>query len=163
MVLLAFRAPGNIEYRVAQIQSFLFREFSMVSAIALPPLVPLCFAETTEQAGIRLPPLCTRHVGTRYGTSSYFLEIRSLFLEISPSPACESNHPWEKKGLFPTATGFYLGEVPENQQDIVRLLPEAPKLTWSGGYLTCMELVVQAPLSTWWEYISWKVSSRKKL
>jgi len=167
MILLAFRAPGNIEYAVAHIQNLLFQEFSMVSSIALPPLVPLSFAENTMTEEIRLPPLPAGAQPGRitYKTDAYFMENRSLFLGLSPYPVFEAAHPWGREGIFPVARGFYLGEIPDDRapEDMLRILPEKPKLAWSGGYLSCMELDVQAPLSVWWEYISWKVKLKKKV
>ncbi|MFP4374856.1 MAG: hypothetical protein ACLFPO_11035 [Spirochaetaceae bacterium] len=44
MLLTALRLPGNIEGRLAELQARLFRERGMLSARALPPLVPLLWS-----------------------------------------------------------------------------------------------------------------------
>ncbi|MFO7780545.1 MAG: hypothetical protein R6W94_02865 [Spirochaetia bacterium] len=61
MMLSALRMPGNIEGRLADLQAALFREQGLISARALPPLVPLLWTRTPpELAAVDpapLPPL----------------------------------------------------------------------------------------------------------
>lgn len=61
MMLSALRMPGNIEGRLAGLQAALFREQGLMSARALPPLVPLLWSRTPPElaavAPAPLPPL----------------------------------------------------------------------------------------------------------
>jgi hypothetical protein len=61
MMLSALRMPGNIEGRLADLQAMLFREQGLISARALPPLVPLLWTRTPPElaalAPASLPPL----------------------------------------------------------------------------------------------------------
>lgn len=72
MMLSALRLPGNIEGRLADLQAALFRERGLLSARALPPLVPLLWTQgppelaTVEPAPI--PPLTvTRPTAAKAG------------------------------------------------------------------------------------------------
>jgi hypothetical protein len=61
MMLSALRMPGNIEGRLADLQAALFREQGLISARALPPLVPLLWTRTPPELAALdpapLPPL----------------------------------------------------------------------------------------------------------
>ena len=61
MMLSALRMPGNIEGRLADLQGTLFREQGLISARALPPLVPLLWTRTPPELAALdpapLPPL----------------------------------------------------------------------------------------------------------
>jgi len=60
-MLSALRLPGNIEGRLADLQAGLFRERGLLSARALPPLVPLLWSQTPPELDTvdpaPLPPL----------------------------------------------------------------------------------------------------------
>mgnify|MGYP006284025567 FL=1 len=60
-MLSALRMPGNIEGRLADLQAMLFREQGLISARALPPLVPLLWTRTPPELAALdpapLPPL----------------------------------------------------------------------------------------------------------
>lgn len=61
MVLSGLRAPGNVERRLTDLQTRLFQELGLVSARALPPLIPVGWTEAPprlEALGpAPLPPL----------------------------------------------------------------------------------------------------------
>lgn len=59
MVLTALRLPGNIEQRLAAIQTRLFAELGLLSARALPPLVPLAWGAGDRRGAppARIPSL----------------------------------------------------------------------------------------------------------
>lgn len=61
MMLSALRLPGNIEGRLADLQARLFREHGLLSARALPPLVPLLWTQNPPELAdvdpAPLPPL----------------------------------------------------------------------------------------------------------
>jgi hypothetical protein len=59
MVLTALRLPGNIEQRLADIQTRLFAELGLLCARALPPLVPLAWGPRERRGAppARIPPL----------------------------------------------------------------------------------------------------------
>ena len=43
--LLALKGPSNIEKKVRELQSSLYRQGGLISALALPVMIPLCFVE----------------------------------------------------------------------------------------------------------------------
>ncbi|MFP4705457.1 MAG: hypothetical protein ACLFMV_11675 [Spirochaetaceae bacterium] len=80
--LTALRLPGSIEGDLAQLQGELFRRFGLVSARALPPLVPLCrSADPPDLFSVAPAPLPALRLGRAY------LESASLLIALSPAKA----------------------------------------------------------------------------
>lgn len=80
--LTALRLPGSIEGELAQLQGELFRRFGLVSARALPPLVPLCrSADPPDLFSVAPAPLPALRLGRAY------LESASLLIALSPAKA----------------------------------------------------------------------------
>lgn len=81
MMLSALRMPGNIEGRLAGLQAALFREQGLMSARALPPLVPLLWSRTPPELAALdpapLPPL-TVTGGAAAGNTGIVLGLSPL-------------------------------------------------------------------------------------
>ncbi len=87
--LLALLPPGSIEAAVGRIQNAIFRAYGLLSAVSLPPLVPISFASESEA-----PRLFESLGGSipspyRFKARGYCREGAGLFLGL------ESGGVWE--------------------------------------------------------------------
>ena len=129
--LVALRGPSNIEKKVRELQSTLYRQGGLSSALALPAIIPLCFLELNripDQAGALREHL-RRAVGREapYLTSGAVAVCDDfLFWDLAPrrelqrlrrncekvfaSPEHQPGVPEasRKPPLFPVARGFFL-------------------------------------------------------
>jgi hypothetical protein len=129
--LLALGVPSNIEKEVRELQGSLYRRSGLISALALPTIIPLCFVEPAAVPAKRgkLRESLRSAVGREapYLTSKSIVENGGfLFWELSPrqelqrlqrscelvfvsSNAQQAGRPQAKQpDLFPPARGFYL-------------------------------------------------------
>jgi len=129
--LLALKAPSNIEKKVRELQSSLYRQVGLVSALALPVIIPLCFiapgvvpakrAELRDSlrraAGKEAPYLNSKSVAEDAGFLFWDLTPRRELQRLRRNcekvfaPAAAQQDDRQGTGqpdLFPVARGFLL-------------------------------------------------------
>ncbi len=129
--LLALKSPSNIEKKVRELQSSLYRQGGLVSALALPVVIPLCFVEpgafSTSRSELRVS--LRRAVGKEapYLTSGSIVESDgSLFWDLTPRRelqrlrrSCERVFApaARQPDLFPVTRGFFLCSLQGRSRD----------------------------------------------
>lgn len=136
--LLALRGPSNVEKKVRELQSSLYRQGGLVSALALPVMIPLCFvapgAVPTKPAELRY---CLRRA---VGRQAPYLSSRAvaegdgfLFWNLDPRRELQSlrrncekvfapaatRQPAQKPDIFPVARGFFLCSLEGRSPDSI--------------------------------------------
>jgi hypothetical protein len=129
--LVALSGPSNIEKKVRELQSTLYRRSGLASALALPAMIPLCSVAPRRIPG--KPGHLREHLRTAVGREAPYLTSGSvaecdgfLFWELAPEVelqslrrSCESVfaspdiQPGDREAarqpdLFPMARGFFL-------------------------------------------------------
>ena len=130
--LLALKGPSNIEKKVRELQSSLYRQGGLTSALALPVMIPLCFVEPGVASA--KPSELRRHLRLAVGKEAPYLTSKSiaecdgfLFWDLAPRRelerlrrSCErvfapaSSHPRAERqsgrqlDLIPVCRGFFL-------------------------------------------------------
>jgi hypothetical protein len=129
--LVALAAPSNIEKKVRELQSSLYHQSSLASALSLPVMIPLCFVAPAVVPAKRdkLRDGLRRAIGKEapYLSSKSIAETSGfLFWELAPRPelqrrqrSCErvfgpenaqqaEQQEAERPDLFPLSRGFFL-------------------------------------------------------
>jgi hypothetical protein len=124
--ILGLKAPTNIEKKVAELQTSLYREWGLASALTLPVMIPISFLppETASQRPTALRSALRRVVGkqTPYFRSASIIEIEGcLFWDLEPREQLQqlaarctegfAQGDSQQETLFPVGRGFYLGSV----------------------------------------------------
>ena len=165
--LLALLAPGSIEAEIGALQQAVFADHGCVSAIALPPLVPVRFLPA--DAPPRLPQVPGRDV-----TAGFVVRVTGpawceghLFLGLDTGgawSALRADRRWsDGPQLIPCFEGFYLG------------CPE-PQLAGGGGLrlasgdrrfssvdVALVTVSVPDEGAAWWSEVHWQVDDRRPL
>ena len=171
-LLIALMAPGSVEAEVGKAQNAIFASHGFVSAVALPPLIPIGFVPDGKGqefiAGMRKPV----HSPYVFETTALAWESGGLYLSV------ESGGVWdglrreleEKAGdasqrgplLFQPSEGFCLGcwEVAEEQRAGIRV--EVPNLRFSSCDLAFVSITVSGD-AEWWRDVGMEVLAKRPL
>lgn len=165
--LLALLAPGSIEAEVGALQQAVFSEHGYVSAIALPPLVPVRFLPLDAPA--RLPQVPGRDVAKGFVVRVTGAAWRSghLFLSLDTGgawSALRGDDRWsDGPPAFPCFEGFYLGcsEAGPSERSAVRV--PATDRRFSSVDVALMSITVFDEGPDWWREVRWQVDDRRPL
>ena len=165
--LLALLAPGSIEAEIAALQQAVFSEHGFVSAIALPPLVPVRFLPA--DAPLRLPQVPGREVTTGFvvrATGTAWND-RHLFLGLDTGgawSALRADDRWsDGPPLFPCFEGFFLGCSESEPAARARLVVPVMDRRFSSVDLALMSVSVPDDGSDWWTEVHWQIDDRRPL
>jgi hypothetical protein len=165
--LLALLAPGSIEAEVGALQQAVFAAHGFVSAVALPPLVPVRFLPV--DASLRLPQIPGRHVTTGYtvrATGPAWSDGH-LFLGLETGGAwsgLRADDRWtDGPPLFPCFEGFYLGCAESEPGSRVGLVVPAMERRFSSLDLALLSIVVPDDGADWWSNVHWQIEDRRPL
>jgi hypothetical protein len=176
-LLLALLAPGSIEAAVCREQDAIFGEHGLVSAIALPPLVPIAFLGRGLQErgeGQELPrgllgrvertvraPYRFTVAGTAWEAGALFLVLDSGGVWRALREACAP----EAGGadLFPVSEGFFLGcvEATDAQRESIHV--KANGASFSSVSLALVSILTPEAGADWWREVSYTVEEEKPL
>ncbi len=171
-LLLAVLAPGSVEAAVGSAQEAIFREHGLVSAIALPPLVPVAFLGDGEgdplprgflgrvERSVRAPYLFTV-TETAWHGGALFLALDSGGVWGALRAACAPET--EGAGLFPAFEGFFLGCVEATRAQRQSIRVEAPEARFSSVNLAVARISTPASGQHWWREISCTIEEEKPL
>ncbi len=165
--LLALLAPGSIEAEVAALQQALFSEHGFVSAIALPPIVPVRFLPA--DASLRLPQVPGREVtaGFVVRTTGPAWSAGHLFLGLDTGgawSALRADSRWsDGPPLFPCFEGFFLGCSESEPAARSRLVVPGMDRRFSSVDLALMSISVPDDRADWWTEVHWQIDDRRPL
>lgn len=165
--LLALSAPGSIEAEIGALQQAVFADHGFVSAIALPPLVPVRFLPLDGPS--RLPQVPGREVpaGFVVTVAGPGWHDGHLFLGVDTSGAWPGLRRDERfrdgPALFPCREGFYLGcaEAGPEARDAIRV-PAADR-RFTSLDLVLVTIEVPDGDTPWWDEVRWQVDERRPL
>jgi hypothetical protein len=161
--LVALAAPGSVEAAVGRLQAGLFAAHGLLSAMALPPLVPLAFVPPQPRPRALLAAL-ERSVSApwRIGARGLAWVDGWLYLGI------DSGGTWaalraaalarcgEAAALFPAAEGFYLGCGEAGAEQRAAAGPAAPVLVFSSCDIALVDIRA-AGSGPWWKEVYWEI------
>jgi hypothetical protein len=180
-LLLALLAPGSIEAAVGRAQEAIFREHGLVSAIALPPLVPVAFFGGGEGEGggegdplprgflgrveraVRAPYLFTV-MGIAWEAGALFLALDSGGAWDALRAACAAETgETGGAGLFPAFEGFFLGclEATRGQRESIHV--EMPDARFSSASLAVARISTPSSGESWWRDLCCTIDEEKPL
>jgi hypothetical protein len=165
--LLALLAPGSIEAEVGAFQQRVFSEHGSVSAIALPPHVPVRFLPV--EAPARLPQCPGRNVaaGFAVGITGPAWSAGHLFLGLDTGgawSALRADDRWaDGPPLFPCFEGFYLGCAESGPARGGELGIPSPGRRFSSVDLALMSIQVPDDGPDWWREVRWQIDDRRPL
>jgi hypothetical protein len=176
-LLLAVLAPGSIEAAVGRAQEAIFREHGLVSAIALPPLVPVAFLAGgggDGGGGDALPrgflgrvertahgPYLFTVTGITWKDGALFLALDSGGVWEALRAACSAEAGGT--GLFPGFEGFFLGclEADPGQRESIHV--EMPDARFSSASLAVARISTPSSGESWWRDLCCTIEEERPL
>ena len=165
-LLAALLPPGSVEAEVGRFQREIFSRHGLVSAIALPPLVPVAFL---PEAGLRrgllqelnalaAAPYRITIGALAWNAGALYLGVDSAGLWQQLRESALARVPSEPAGLFPVREGFFLGceEPPVDAQDPVR--PHLADSGFTSSSLGLLRLSTARPPAAWWRDVRWEIA-----
>ena len=167
--LLVLVAPGSVEAEVGRIQAGIFSEHGLLSAAALPPLVPIAFM--TPQPGAAAQPAAAAllrdlersvpapwrisAVGPCWVSGWLYLSIDSGGMWARLRAGALALRGGEPDGPFPAAEGFFLGcgEASTKQREAIR--PAAPEMSFSSSDIALVAVRTEGS-GPWWRDVYWE-------
>ncbi len=156
----------NIILKILEIRTALFRKFGLVSARALPVMIPVGFSDAEIKkdvfGDIALQSFtCTQSsVSTSEGNIFLPVAAPSLFKEIEKLIQESGDHP-----LFRTYSGIYLCST-ENRSDHTGIISYTDslinqKIIWRKSSLRMIR--IESKSRNWWESLEWSTMWERKL
>ena len=170
-LLIALLAPGSVEAEVGRLQGRLFAAHGLVSAQAMPPLIPVSFVMAGEHTRGLLAeldrsipaPWRIRVTGTQWVEGSLYLGIDSAgawaALRTRARDLCGAEPPF----LFPTAEGFFLGCGEAALEERDRIRPAAPAATFTSCNVALVRIETAQTGEGWWREVYWEIAEQKPL
>ena len=191
--ILGLKAPTNIEKKVTELQTSLYREWELASALSLPVMIPISFLPPgpASQRPAALRSALRGVVGTQtlYFRSALIIEIEgSLFWDLEPreqlqrlAAKCAEGFPRsdsQHEPLFPVGRGFYLGSVEGRSGSGITSIPTPEPLSFPAraAVLIRVHPLVgdiqetdhgteqdRAATQMWWQSLFWEELARLPL
>lgn len=167
--LVAIIAPGSVEAGIGKVQAAIFEEHGLISAVALPPVIPLMFLppdSAAPSAGLLHDLERGVHAPWRMKTAGTAWEQDALYLRVSSDGMWESlreRASAEPPALFPVAEGFYSGclEAAPSQRPLIT--PLVPVLSFSSATLAILRISSPRGRDGWWREVRWEYEEQRPL
>ncbi len=151
--MAALQAPGNVEALIRPLQDALFQERGWASARALPPLLPLAYADDAAN----LVPEAETHEQLEIG--GLVLTEAALVVPVRPAPVASRSHAPVTR-LPPVDVGLFVAVNEEGvkAEELSGLMPgstnpdggvEVPVTSVRQWWYVILELVFDDP-QEWW-------------
>jgi hypothetical protein len=183
-LLLGLTGPSNVERKVRELQTFLYRRSGLDSALPLPVIIPICFVDPAfipEKPSTLRDALCTA-----FGKQAPYLSCSSaverdgfLFWELAPlgelrdlQNSCErvfvperashgNQHQTYQPDLFPVALGFYLCSLQGRSPGSIPPLPLPESLVFPArtAFLLSIHILKDTlgrEAGPWWSTLYWE-------
>lgn len=157
MYLIGIAPPGNIAEKICRIQDIVFKKTGIISAFALPVLIPIVFRSSCPETVSLRKERKTEETSVQ--TKEWSVTENSLYLSTTNEQTWRriNKNMGVKKSphLFATYPGLFLGYRETNGVSLELLkneLPPPPQLRWKTSHLLCLKMEVQSS-GPWWEHI----------
>jgi len=163
--LVAIMAPGSAEARIGRVQAALFSSSGLLSAQALPPLVPVAFVQPPRSVTGFLSTLASRAGSPwRVRTARFFWCDGWLFLGTSTDgmwgrvreAAARAAQP-APGSLFPVAEGFFAGCGEARQEGSIAAATAVPDLWFSAARIVLLKIQSPREQGEWWREVRWEI------
>lgn len=168
--VVALLPPGSVEADVGKVQQSIFIAHGSLSAIALPPLVPICFIPSAAEPGRLLrdlnarasAPYRIRFDGVRRHAGFLYLALDSAGVWKELRDGVEKTLP-DGEGLFPGFEGFFLGCAEQDQDPAVPDAAASPgeaalsDSSFSSCRLALVDIETPRGRDSWWREVSWEI------
>lgn len=185
--ILGLKAPTNIEKKVTGLQTSLYRDWELASALALPVMIPISFLplQPASQDPAALRSALRRVVGKQapYFRTASIIEIEGfLFWQLEPreqlqrlaARCLEDFARSDSEPLFPVGRGFYLCAVEGQSGSRIASIPAPEPLSFPARAAVLIRvhpLVGEAQVveqgcavkETWWQSLFWEEVARLPL
>jgi hypothetical protein len=170
-LLVALVAPGSVEAEVGRLQASLFAAHGLVSAQALPPLIPVSFlvpdAPTrgllSELDHCISAPWRIRVTGAQWVEGSLYLGVDSAGAWAALRTRARELCGAEPLSLFPAAEGFFLGCGETSPEERDRIRPAAPAATFTSCVVALVRIETAHAGEEWWREVYWEIAEQKPL
>ncbi len=172
-LLVALLPPGSVESEVGRVQEQLFAEHGLVSAMAVPPLIPVAFlpdgetpAKTVQGLDRSVPDGWRIRVsGSEWVQGHLFARAQSggawpMLRAAADTAARACADPGT--GLFPVFEGFYLGCAEASEETRSAILPRIPILSFSSAALAVLRIETTGSRE-WWQELHWEIIDQRRL
>ena len=181
--ILGLKAPTNIEKKVTELRTSLYRDWELASALALPVMIPLSFLPPqpapADPASLRSALL--RAVGKQapYLRTASISEIEGfLFWHLEPQEELQrlAASSSKQECLFPVGFGFYLGSLEGQSGSWITSIPAPEPLSFParaavlirvhplGGEAQGAEQdSAVTETGAWWQSLFWEELARLPL
>lgn len=164
--MAALQAPGNVEALIRPLQDALFQERGWASARALPPLLPLAYADDADN----LVPEAETHEQLEIG--GLVLTEAALVVPVRPAPTGSRGHAPVTR-LPPVEVGLFVAVNEEGvkAETLSELMPgssnadggvEVPVTSVRQWWYVILELVFDDP-QEWWHSLRRREIDRVRL
>jgi hypothetical protein len=169
--MIALAAPGSVEAALGKVQAGIFSRYGLVSAQALPPLIPVAFLPSDASTRGLLGSL-NESVRAPWSIHTTECEWAEEYLYV----VIESGGAWaalrartlEKCGaapspLFPIREGFFMGcsEATPDQRDSIR--PAVAVVAFSSSDLVVVSIESPLGRGAWWRELYWEIVEQRPL
>lgn len=156
--LIAVTLSEHASLKITDYRKKVFRELGAVSALALPPVIPLAWFQERPLVD-NVPYIKSPDVVIPIGPAVQVEKVDAWFLSIPQTPALQIVLEWQKlfspggniddeeSMLFPIYPGIYISS--DNAISLTTN-PDMEKLTINDFRLTCFMLEYQSK-KIWWE------------
>jgi hypothetical protein len=170
-LLACLVAPGSVEAELGKLQAGIFSAHGLLSAQALPPLLPVAFlsVDVRRRGLLRAVDLAARApwrvrvTGTSWVDGFLFVSVESGgmwdALRRRTLAACGP----EPRRLFPAFEGFFIGcgEATPAQREGIR--PGVPPVLFTSAFLALVQIDAPRGRAEWWRELYWETLEQRPL
>jgi hypothetical protein len=169
-LLAVLLAPGSVEAEIGGVQAGIFREHGLLSAQALPPLIPVVFLTDPPPRGLLSALNGAVRAGWRMSVTGLRWAEGCLYAGIGSGGVWDglrekalSHRGSAPRSLFPAAEGFFLGcgEATEEQRRLIR--PVLPVLSFTSCQVALMRVSSPRMDGEWWRELHWEIVEERPL
>ncbi|MGA2974028.1 MAG: hypothetical protein ABSF77_01830 [Spirochaetia bacterium] len=170
MLLLALMAPGSVEAELGRLQAGIFAEHGLVSAQALPPLIPIAFLPDAYPQGMLFKLDKAVRAGWRMSVTGPAWVEGFLYMGVA------SGGTWaglreralalrgaERQPLFPPAEGFFMGCGDASPEQRPLIHPAAPAISFTSGAIAILSISSPRGINEWWRELYWETVEERPL
>ena len=169
--MVALAAPGSVEAALGKVQAEIVSRYGLVSAQAMPPLIPVAFLPPTAPTR-RLLGSLNQSVRAPWSIRTTDCEWAEEFLYVG----IVSGGAWaalrtraletcgaEPRPLFPAREGFFMGcgEATPAERETMRV--SVPPAAFSSSDLVLLSIESPRGRGAWWRELYWEIVEQRPL
>jgi hypothetical protein len=171
ILLVALIVPGSVEAELGRVQAGVFSEHGLVSAAALPPLIPIAFVP-----GFSTPDGLLAALNRSVRAPWRITVGHAAWMQGSLYVSVDSGGMWDTlrgqtlalcgtapDAPFVPAEGFFLGCGDASPAEREAIHPAVPPLAFSSADAAILRLDLPSAGMAWWREVYWEFLEQKPL